>query len=88
MPNYTSIERDALLSSCESYRYRLSRLWNHDDPVLLFIGLNPSTGDAMQDDRTIMRLIQFTSGWGYGGFYLGNLFAFRARRPANMFAQI
>ena len=36
--------------------------------------LNPSVGDETFDDKTIKRLIFFTKKFGYGGFYVGNIF--------------
>ena len=36
--------------------------------------LNPSKADDQFDDKTIKRLIFFTKKFGYGGFYVGNLY--------------
>ena len=36
--------------------------------------LNPSKADDQLDDKTINRLIFFTKKFGYGGFYVGNLY--------------
>lgn len=52
----------------------------------MFVGLNPSTADAEQDDPTIRRCIGFAKEWGYGELLMGNLFAFRATNPAIMAA--
>jgi len=51
----------------------------------MIIGLNPSTADAIKDDPTITRCINFAKSWGYGGVYMLNLFAFRATKPKDMF---
>ncbi|MCH1418575.1 MAG: DUF1643 domain-containing protein [Flavobacteriaceae bacterium] len=56
-------------------RYRLWRIWAEDRPLVLFLLLNPSRGDAIQNDPTVNRLIDFAETHGYGGFYLGNLYA-------------
>ena len=56
-------------------RYRLWRFWDEDRPLVLFLLLNPSVGDATQNDPTIKRLIYFAQTHEYGGFYLGNLYA-------------
>lgn len=56
-------------------RYRLWRIWDESRPLVLYILLNPSTGDARLNDPTIKRLIFFTQKHGYGGFYVGNLYA-------------
>ena len=36
--------------------------------------LNPSKADDQFDDKTIKRLIFFTKKFGFGGFYVGNLY--------------
>ncbi|MGA0556556.1 DUF1643 domain-containing protein [Larkinella sp. VNQ87] len=74
----------AIISDCQKYRYSLSRIWNGDRPLLMFIMLNPSTADANVDDPTIRRCINFAARLGYGGIYVCNLFAFRATDPAQM----
>jgi hypothetical protein len=78
-----SCVRDALVSSCGLYRYWLLRRWA-DGPMLLFIMLNPSTADAAVDDATIRRCTTFALAHGYGGFYVVNLYAFRATQPADL----
>jgi hypothetical protein len=78
------IAQDADISDCGQYRYCLSRIWAPDQQFLLFIGLNPSTADKQEDDPTIRRLINFTHDWGYGGFFIGNLFAFRSPQPTDL----
>lgn len=46
--------------------------------------LNPSTADENVDDPTIRRCINFAKDWGYGGMYVGNLFAFRTAYPKEL----
>jgi hypothetical protein len=67
-----------------TYRYHLYRIWNEKLPKVIFIGLNPSTADAEKDDATIRRIIRFCQDWGYGGFFIVNLFAYRSRNPDNL----
>lgn len=70
----------ATLSDGGLYRYRLYRgvsLLGSPRPIL-FIGVNPSTADAEQDDATIRKMIGFTAAWGYSSFLVGNVFAYRA----------
>ncbi len=69
---------DAKLSDCRIYRYALWRIWDDAKPLVMFIGLNPSTADETEDDPTIRRCISFAQNWGYGGLYMANLFVFRA----------
>ena len=61
--------------SVKGKRYRLWRIWAEERPLVLFLLLNPSIGDASQNDPTIKRLIFFAQAQGYGGFYLGSLYA-------------
>lgn len=77
------MERTALISSCERYRFRLGRRWAEGDAVL-FIMLNPSTADADNDDPTIRRCIGFAKSWGFGAMHVGNLFALRATDPRTL----
>ena len=74
----------ALLSEDEQYRYQLLRVWDETLPRVLFVMLNPSTADATKDDPTIRRVISFAKSWGYGGVYVGNLFAFRSTDPKGL----
>lgn len=70
----------------DNYRYALVRRWDKEKPMVMFIMLNPSTADDKQNDRTINRCIKYARSWGYGGIYVGNLFAFRATNPKELWA--
>lgn len=74
-------KRDARISNGGMYRYYLSRIWDKNLRKVAFVCLNPSTADANNDDPTIRRCRRFAKDWGYGGFYMVNLFAFRATDP-------
>lgn len=78
------MRKDAVLSECQQYRYSLSRIWDEKKPLVGLIGLNPSTADHLEDDNTILRCITFSKAWGFGGFYMMNLFAYRATKPSVM----
>ena len=69
--------RSAVISPDGKYRYTLSRIWDEDKPIILFVMLSPSTADAEKDDRTMLRVINFTQSWGYGGVHVVNLYALR-----------
>lgn len=87
MEKEPEIEKGAIISEDEKYRYQLWRIWDKTKPLVLFIMLNPSTADADNDDPTIKRLIGFAKSWGYGGFYVGNLFAYRSTDPKGLLSQ-
>jgi hypothetical protein len=80
------VQTAAALSACRKYRFALWRIWDESRPYGMIIGLNPSTADEKEDDPTIKRCVQFARSWGYGGLCMANLFAFRATKPADMFA--
>ena len=50
----------------------------------MFIGLNPSTAEEEVDDPTVRRCLNYAKNWGYGGFILVNLFAYRTTFPSNL----
>ena len=75
----------AELSECRKYRYALWRIWDNSRPKIMFIGLNPSTADENTDDKTITRCINFAKSWGYGGFYMTNLFAYRSTDKSQLY---
>lgn len=72
----------AIISQCQKYRYQLWRIWDETKPMIMFIMLNPSTADSDINDPTIRRCIGYAKSWGYGGIYVGNLYAYRATDPA------
>ncbi|MAV33425.1 MAG: hypothetical protein CMQ02_08330 [Gammaproteobacteria bacterium] len=76
--------RTANFSACRKYRYSLKRVWNRQSPFVLFIGLNPSTADEINDDPTLTRCMDYAKRWGYGGVCVANLFAYRATKPTDM----
>lgn len=80
-------EAGAVFSDDRRYRYLLWRRWSEDKPLVLFIGLNPSTADETMDDPTIRRCRGFAKSWSAGGFIIANLFAFRATLPMDLFAE-
>ncbi len=78
----------AILSEDKKYRYQLWRIWDDKLPKIAIVGLNPSTADDTINDPSIIRCIGFTKSWGYGGFYMVNLFAYRATNPNELNEQI
>ena len=80
----TIVSNSAVLSPCEEYRYTLSRMWSSRSENLIFVLCNPSTADSFKDDPTVRRLISFTKAWGFGGFTVLNLLAYRATNPKEL----
>lgn len=78
------MKKGAVIDSTGAYRYSLHRIWNTDLPIVLFIMLNPSTADALEDDPTIRRCINFAKLWGCGRLEVRNLFAYRATDPREL----
>jgi len=78
------IKKRAIFSPCQTYRYSLTRIWNDNKRLILFIGLNPSTADETSDDPTIRKCMHYAYQWGFGGLIMVNLFAFRATLPNDL----
>lgn len=78
----------AEFSEDRAYRYTLWRDWIGGEGYVQFVGLNPSTADELNDDPTIRRCINFAKDWGFAGFCMTNLFAYRATDPAVMKFQL
>lgn len=80
------IRTGADFSACQKYRYALWRVWDESKPFLVSICLNPSTADATNDDPTVAGMIKRARAWGYGGFVMLNLFAWRSTDPKGLLA--
>ena len=78
------LHKTAVISRCEKYRYKLTRTWDDDKKKVLFIMLNPSTANHIENDLTTIRCINFAKKWGYGGIMIGNIYPFRAKRPKDL----
>lgn len=77
--------KDAVIDESGRYRYTLYRRWNQaNDRTAVWVMLNPSTADHIEDDPTIRRCIGFSKAWGYGALTVVNLFALRATNPREL----
>jgi hypothetical protein len=77
----------AVISDCGKYRYRLIRdLGMMGDGACVFVMLNPSTADAMNDDPTIRRCIGYARTLGCARLEVVNLFAYRSTSPDVLYA--
>lgn len=73
-------DRGATLSDDGRYRYDLWRRWD-DGPLMGWVMLNPSIGDAETDDHTIRKCVGFARLAGAAGISIRNLFAYRTPKP-------
>ena len=78
--------KKAIISECNLYRYELHRIWDKSKPKVLFIMLNPSTADAMNDDATTIRCVNYAKRWGFGSMMIGNIYPYRAKSPRRLTA--
>lgn len=78
------MKRDALISDDGRLRHWLARIWDESKPLACVVMLNPSTADASVDDATIRKLIGFGERLGWGGFFVVNLYSYRATKPADL----
>ena len=81
---FGTLARGAVFSPCRTWRYTLTRVWDMTVPPAMFIGLNPSTADEVNNDPTVRRCLGFAKQWGYGGLIMTNIFAYRATDPRVM----
>jgi hypothetical protein len=73
--------RTAILSEDGKYRYRLSREWGTGAGRVSWLMMNPSTADALVDDATIRKCVEFSQRWGFNALDVINLYSLRSRDP-------
>ena len=78
------INSKAVYSSCEKYRYSLTRIWNKKAEKLHFVMLNPSTATEIQNDPTVERCERRARTLNFGSFRVTNIFAWRDTDPKKM----
>lgn len=71
----------AEFSDCRKYRYALWRIWDESKPLVMFIGLNPSTANEVDNDPTIKSVCRIANNNGYGGIYMMNCFPIISANP-------
>lgn len=74
----------AEFSDCGKFRFVLWRIWDESLPKVMFIGLNPSTANATNDDPTIRRVKGIAKELGFGGIYMLNLFPYITPYPSEL----
>lgn len=78
------MNKGAIFSDCKMYRYALWRIWDEKNPIAMCIGLNPSTANEIDDDKTIQNLIHVLCSYDYGGYYMMNLFSMISAHPEDL----
>src|SRR5205814_5553325 len=75
---------EACISSEKVYRWWLFRCWEPTLPLIIWVMMNPSTADHQKNDPTILKVIRYSTRWGYGAVLVLNIYAFRSSRPENL----
>ncbi|HNG68590.1 MAG TPA: DUF1643 domain-containing protein [Saprospiraceae bacterium] len=78
------MEAGANFSDCRKLRYSLWRIWDQSKPLVMFIGLNPSTANETESDPTINSVVRIAKANGYGGAYMMNCFPFISTNPKGL----
>ena len=81
------IRPGASFSASGLHRYALTREWVFPGDLtrwVCFIGLNPSTADAFEDDPTIRRELGFAQALGANALVKVNLASYRATDPKEL----
>ena len=78
------MNKGASFSKDKLHRFSLFRIWDYELPKVLFIMFNPSEANQKEDDPTIRRVIDFSTRWGFGGVYVGNIFSYISKDPKNI----
>jgi hypothetical protein len=74
MIHYSTIEASAEI--VDNYRYWLKRVWDSSKEIGVFVALNPSKATELKCDQTMCNMNNLALQWGWGGFYILNLFAY------------
>lgn len=82
------IARAARLSSCGTYRWSLTRIWDGSRPVLLVVMFGPSDADDQIDDPTITLVCHIAAHNGFGGIVVVNGIPLRSSKPKPQFAML
>src|SRR5262249_34228816 len=70
------------------YRYAFARWWADAGPLVLWVGLNPGTGDTESRRRpSLERFETWSRRLGMGGLLIGNLFAVRTKAVKDVAAE-
>lgn len=87
------MQNESLISPCQQWRYSLIHKINEipegsEPKLLVWLGLNPAVESTSKPDPTLKRIACFSKQFGYDGFVMLNLFAWRDTDPDEMMKQI
>lgn len=80
----STVNSTAIKSKCGQYRYILKRVWDHELEVGAFLCANPSKADHLLWDETVFKCSNLAVRWGWGGFYILNLYPHYSTDPKKM----
>jgi len=80
----TFVRSSATFSPDGVYRYSLGRVWDESLPIVGWCACNPSKDEAAEPDPTNWRIVDFSVRFGFGGYLLGNVYAFRSTDPKGL----
>jgi hypothetical protein len=75
------VETTARFSECGQYRYRLTRVWDQNLPMVNWLMMNPSIANEERDDPTVAKCQRYARRWGKGGIIVTNCFALISTDP-------
>jgi hypothetical protein len=78
------VKSDAVFSACGRYRQILTRQWDAELPLIMFVGMNPSQADHTHDDPTVRKECGYAKRWGYGGMIKCNVMDYRCTNPKGL----
>lgn len=67
-----TMKKNAEISKCQKYRYTLRRTWDNSKKKAMFIGLNPSTADEVNDVTWLLSTKPTNFRLGYRGGFAAN----------------
>lgn len=70
------------------YRFSLWRSWNERGDRILWVMLNPSDADDVDNDPTVRKCIGFARRLGFGSIEIVNLYAFRTPFPETLLEKL
>lgn len=77
-------DQGAEFSEDRKYRFALWRIWDKSKPLVMFVGLNPSTANESDNDPTIKSVCRIAKSNGFGGVYMMNCFAYVSTDPKQL----